>query len=431
MYRRVPLNILRASVVLCFPLTALAATNDDVEQLRQQMQDLQQRYEAQNATLRSMAARLQQIEAGKGGQPRYVKTGGATSNAPVGEEAGSPDAAGAARGTAQAAAGEEKVVREAPAARSAEAILLEQRALFQQTFSIEPGISYSHTDRRDLSLNGFLALDAIFLGNINLDRIKSDTFTADVTARYGPTDRLQFDVNIPYLYRDTNFASGGAAGGAAGVTSDHSVTDNDIGDISAGVYYSLFQESPGNPDTVISLRAKAPTGKDPYGIKLKQDPSNTNLYYPTELPTGNGVWALTAGISFIRSLDPAVVFANLGYTYNIIESFNDISSTPGTQTSAKVDLGNHYTLGAGIAFALNERMSLSMSYSQRITDTVRIKEKGQSWQDVSGSDTNSGALNFGVTYGLTDKLSALTSVAMGVTPDAPDVVVGIRFPYRF
>ncbi len=37
--------------------------------------------------------------------------------------------------------------------------------------------------------------------------------------------------------------------------------------MSAGVYYRLFEETEDNPDTVVSFRVKAPTGKDPYGIK--------------------------------------------------------------------------------------------------------------------------------------------------------------------
>ncbi len=40
-------------------------------------------------------------------------------------------------------------------------------------FSFETGVTYSRYDTRQLILNGFLALDSIFLGNINLDRIKA------------------------------------------------------------------------------------------------------------------------------------------------------------------------------------------------------------------------------------------------------------------
>ena len=292
-------------------------------------------------------------------------------------------------------------------------------------------MTYSHTDRRDLFLNGFLALDAIFLGNISLDKIKADTLTFNATGRYSMTDRLQFDLNLPYIYRSSTFSSVGAGFSTSAVAEDDT-SNGDIGDISAGVYYRLFQETEDNPDTVISFRVKAPTGKDPYGIKfIEVNDSGQNLTVPTELPTGNGVWAATAGVSFIKTVDPAILFTNLGYTYNFERSFSDISSDPTTVTAADIDLGDQISLGAGIAFALNERMSLSTSYAHQFTLKTRVKTSASDWQDVNGSDASSGSLNFGVTYGMKDNLSMIANVAIGVTPDAPDVTVGVKFPYSF
>lgn len=111
--------------------------------------------------------------------------------------------------------------------------------------------------------------------------------------------------------------------------------------------------------------------------------------------------------------------------------FSDISTDVDTQTSADVDLGNSYAMGAGFAFALNERLSASMSYSHRITRETRIKQDGFPERDVNGSDASAGLLNFGISYGLSDNLTMSGSVGIGVTPDAPDVTVGFRFPYNF
>jgi len=66
------------------------------------------------------------------------------------------------------------------------------------------------------------------------------------------------------------------------------------------------------------------------------------------------VWGATAGVSFIKTVDPAILFTNLGCTYNFEKSFSDISSDPMTIATAKIDLGDQFSLGAGIAFALNE-----------------------------------------------------------------------------
>ena len=59
-----------------------------------------------------------------------------------------------------------EVVREARPSQSVEDVLREEHALFSDRLTIEPGISYSYSDRSQLALRGFLALDAIFLGLI-------------------------------------------------------------------------------------------------------------------------------------------------------------------------------------------------------------------------------------------------------------------------
>ncbi|RBL65081.1 hypothetical protein C3E98_045010, partial [Pseudomonas sp. MWU13-2625] len=110
-------------------------------------------------------------------------------------------------------------------------------------FSVETGLTYTHYDTRALTLNGFLALDSIFLGNINIDRIKADNWTLDLTARYNVAQRWQFDINVPVIYRESTYSSGGA-GGAGPVTSDASVTrDPTIGDVNVGVAYKFLDES--------------------------------------------------------------------------------------------------------------------------------------------------------------------------------------------
>lgn len=423
MKNRFPVKLLVSSIAACLPLAALAASDPEVEQLRLQVQELRQRFESQNSALRAMAARLQQIEAAAPGQARVVKTAEtAQTSEPTGQASGSPDAAAGEKG--------EKVVREAPTTRSAEAVYQEQGSIFDRKFTLETGLTYSHSDRRDLFLNGFLALDAIFLGQLNLDRIKADTLTFDVTGRYAPSNRLQFDLNAPFLYRHTKFSSVGA-GFSTSALSERTVSNSNVGDINAGVFYRLLQETADRPDTVLNLRVKAPTGTNPYGIKFRDADPAGNLKVPEYLPTGNGVWSLSAGVSFIKTVDPAILFANLGYTHHFKRSFDDISSDPTTRSPGRVALGGQYSLGAGIAFALNERMSLSTSYSHRFSRKSRIRGQNQAWQSVIGSDATSGVLNFGVTHAFSDKRSMIVNVGLGVTTDSPDITIGVKFPFSF
>lgn len=421
MRRFFPLRPLVLMMAAGLPLACLADNDDEVADLRRQVQALTQRVDTQQSSLRVLAARLQQLEAAGPGQARMVRTA----------DTAQPDGSAGQEPASAEGSGGEKVVREAPPSRSAEAVYREQSAMFDRKFTLETGVSYSHSNRRDLFLNGFLALDAIFLGQINLDRIKADTLTFDVTGRYAPTDRLQFDLNVPYLYRYSAFSSVGA-GFSTSAVAERTVSNGDVGDVSAGVFYRLIQESADSPDTVLNFRVKAPTGSSPYGIKFADTPdSGGNLKVPEKLPTGNGVWAASAGLSFIKTVDPAILFANLGYTHHFDRSFSDISSDPNTRTPGSVRLGDQFSLGAGFAFALNERMSLSTSYSHRFARKAKIRQQGQGWQIVNGSDSSAGVLNFGVTYALSDRRSMVFNLGIGVTADAPDVTIGVKFPFSF
>ncbi len=340
-----------------------------------------------------------------------------------------------AAGPSAAKPGNEPVVKEAPASKAVETLLQEEHALFGRPFTLETGFSYSRYDRKQLILNGFLALDAIFLGNISVDSQEADIFTLDFTGRYSLSQRLQMDMNVPFLYRRTVFQKVGASGGSTSALNEEAVTTEpgvNVGDVSAGIYFQLKPETPANPDIVWNVRLKAPTGTHPYGVKTVELGSGSDTFtVPEELPSGNGVWSLSTGFSFVRTLDPAILFANVSYFHNFAQKFDDISSAQGTVTPGRVDLGDSLQIGLGLAFALNERLSMSFSYAHRLAGKSRIKTDGSDWTSITGSDANAVSINLGATYAMSDKLSMVTSVGIGLTPDAPDVIFSMKFPYSF
>lgn len=318
--------------------------------------------------------------------------------------------------------------REPKRAQSVENIYQQEGVLFTNKFTFELGLTYARFDRRQLTLSGFLALDAIFLGTISVDQVKSDIFTIDSTARWGITDRLQVDVNLPAVFRSSNFISAGA-GGSSTAPSEARSKASDIGDASVGVYYQLSPETTTSPDLVVNFRLKAPTGVEPYGIKVFQpDPANSNLQIPRSLPTGSGLWAFSFGASVLRTLDPAITFANLQYTHNRAGSFDDISTVEGTVQPGEVDLGNSIQWGFGIAFALNEISSLSFSFSDLIVQAARTRAAGAEWTKIVGSDANAATFNIGFTRSFNPVSSMIASLGIGLTPDAPDFSFSLRFP---
>lgn len=409
------------------PATLLyAAADPQVEALKQELMELKRRYEAQQQALMVLEQRVRQVEETPAAPPpkRLVRS-------PAEGVKGAQTVASSAPGTTGSSYGQ-ALTADAEPAQSVSNLYDEASGFFGGgKFSFETGVTYTHYDTRALVLNGFLALDSIFLGSINLDRVKADNWTLDMTARYNLAQRWQFDINVPVVYRESTYSSGGA-GGAGASTSDETVTrDPEIGDVNVGVAYKFLDEDETWPDAVATLRIKAPTGKDPYGIKLRQVEGNDNLSVPESLPTGNGVWSITPGISLVKTFDPAVLFGSLSYTYNMEDSFSDISPQVNSKVPGDVKLGDSWQIGGGIAFALNEKMSMSFSVSDQFARKSKIKPDGGDWQSISNSDYNAANFNIGMTFAATDNLTIVPNLAIGLTDDAPDFSFSLKFPYYF
>lgn len=329
--------------------------------------------------------------------------------------------------------GEEEGDRKTPApTESIELATEKQQGIFGDRLSLELGLTYTHFDNAALNLSGFLALDSIFLGRISLDQIVSDVFVADATLRYGVTDRLQLDVNVPYLYRHSNFSSGGAGGDASGLE-EVSLNEHGIGDINFGVSYRVLRETLRRPDVVVNARVKAPTGKHPWGVELVEvEGTLGNLEVPTRLSTGSGVWAGSVGVSVLKTIDPMVVFGSLTYFRNFRKHFADLEEADFNQPG-KVKIGDAIQFGAGVAYALNDRSSLSMSFTQRIVERTKLSRdcEGCGTQTIVSSQANVGIFNLGANFSLSDRLALITTFGIGVTQDAPDMSLSVRMPYRF
>lgn len=309
-------------------------------------------------------------------------------------------------------------------------IVQQQQGTQRSRFGAELAVGYSHFGDARINLDGFLALDAIFLGTISIDEVDADILTSEATLRYGATNDLFFDVSVPYLYRTSTFRSGGA-GGAANQPVEVTRNDGGLGDISIGASYQFLRETAERPNMVLSGRLKLPTGQEPYGIDFVEvEGSEGNLQVPVSLATGSGVYGASIGLSALKTIDPMVVFGSLSYFYNFNRNFADIDENPGPQPG-RVDIGNALQFGAGLAFALNDKSSISMSYSQRLVERSRLRLEGQDWQRVIGSQANVALVNLGATFSIEEALSLITTVGIGLTDDSPDMVLGIRVPYRF
>lgn len=310
-------------------------------------------------------------------------------------------------------------------------IVQQQQGVQRSRFGIEHSLGYSRFSDARINLDGFLALDAIFLGSISIDEVNADIFTSETTFRFAATDDLFLDASVPFLYRTSIYRSGGA-GGAASIPVEAKRSNGGLGDISVGASYQLMTETLNRPNVVLSGRVKFPTGDEPFGIDfIEVAGSEGNLKIPERLATGSGVYGASGGISVLKTIDPMVVFGSLTYFHNFKRDFADIDENPGDQPGT-VAIGDAFQFGAGLAFALNDRSSISMSYTQRLVNRTKLRlDSVGEFQRVLGSDANVALVNIGATFALGDRLSLIGTVGMGLTDDSPDMVVSVRLPYRF
>lgn len=275
---------------------------------------------------------------------------------------------------------------------------------------VEPAFTYTYGSRDLLDLSGVQFLGAIFIGRINVAGIDREVFSPSLDLRYGLHRRVEFEANIPYAWRTDQFARDV---GGEDQNLDY-VSGNGIGDIQFGLFTQLLYQQKWWPDVVLNVQAKAPTGKDPFDVG------------DNELPRGLGTWGLSGGLTFVRTLDPAVVFGSIRYLWDIEEDFG---SNVGT-----IDYGDTVEYSIGLAMALNERLALTMSLQHSLTDFTRQEFEG-SRRKLVGSNLNAARLFLGGSYRMSELLTINLNAGVGITEDAPDfqieLSVPLRLPYRF
>ncbi|WP_222566094.1 transporter [Novilysobacter antarcticus] len=405
----------------------------DVRALLAELEALKGSYAQEVRRLRELDMRVQALQARVDGKTLPAQSAAVASSPPPAptatrSAAASPPTSAEGYASSPAEAAEAKEA----AKRSVDDVKQQVAAVFDRRLTLENAVTYNRYDRKQLTLTGFLALDAIFLGNIAIENVESDTLTYNFAARYGLNPRLTLNLDVPYIARKTVYQKGGA-GGSAGAVAQEDTYGHGFGDITVSGNYRMFMESPRWPETVLTLGVTAPTGREPYGISWevleRDDDGFIRFAVPEKEPTGNGVWQTNVGVSVVKTADPAILFGNFGYIHSFSNSFDDLDNNPETVNPGDVQLGRSFYFGAGVAFAFNERTSLSISYSDKLSARARTRYDGQEWVKIIGSDANAGMFNLGVTYALSQHTTLVSSLGIGLTPDAPDFSLVFKVPY--
>lgn len=282
--------------------------------------------------------------------------------------------------------------------------------LRQGEIVIEPSFEYTNTQLAQTEIVGFAVLPAILIGSFGIEEVDRESITSTLTTRVGITDRLEGEVKVPGVYRKDRATDTSLSGGVSGDVDTNTLHGFGLGDIEAGLHYQINDGQENWPFFVGNLRYKSTTGLSPFDVDVDADGE------PEELPTGTGFHAAEASVTIIKPTDPAVIFGNVGYTYNFERSISSVGD---------VDPGDVIKGSLGVGFALNEAISLSMAYDH---NWVRPTE-------VDGNETGDslqiGRMLFGGSYRLNDMISFNVTFGVGVTDDAPDITAGVRVPIRF
>jgi hypothetical protein len=276
------------------------------------------------------------------------------------------------------------------------------------TLTLEPSLQYSHYSRRSISISGFTILGAIVIGEIGVSDIKRDFIQGALTARYGITSRIEAELKVPYLY--TSFRE--VAGPGTSEITERRVDDACLGDIEGALYWHVIKEKGSIPDLIFNVRGKSHTGRSPYFLKTNSENEIT------ELPTGNGHWGFSGGMTAVKRSDPVVIFGGLTYFWNVKDKVSE--------TIGKVDPGDSYEGSIGMAYALSEKFSLSTTYQHRVTTKQRLNGA-----NVPGTFINYGILTLGGGYVPSKNTFLNFTVGVGVTNDAPDVEIRLSMPIGF
>lgn len=285
---------------------------------------------------------------------------------------------------------------------------------------VEPSIEYVNSNVNRFTFRGIEVVEAVLLGVIEAEDADRDVVRGEATLRYGLTNRLEVEAAVPYVYRNDRVTT---LVDPAGTETPRSVTNevdgSGLGDVEFAGHYQINQGLNDWPFFVGNMRVKTTTGEGPFDI----DRDATGV--PTELATGSGFWSLEPSLTVIYPTDPAVLFANVGYTFNLPE---DINQDVGGAFIGNVDPGDTFSFSFGLGLGLNERTSLTLGYQHDFIDGTTTEIDGEEFESNS---LDVGSLLFGASYRVTDSIRANLNTRVGVTEDAPDVRLTLRVPISF
>lgn len=259
------------------------------------------------------------------------------------------------------------------------------------------GYSYYANTALDLALDsGSSTINRLRIEN-NAQHAVTNTFTF----QYGLLNNLTLTGSMPFV---------------AKVNPPTDASTFGLGDLTVGARWEPFPLGTTPLPVTLLGNFTAPTGTSPYTINTL-----------TGMSTGQGYYSFGGGVSTRKFIDPIVLFGTLSANAGL--SKNGLSQANGNRILTGFNPGYTVGYGMGFAYSLNYDVSLTMSYQQSF---VFNSEYRFSNGDISSSSTSSSAtLTSSLGIRVSPKTIVNVSLGFGLTPDSPNVLLGLSLPLDF
>ncbi len=248
-----------------------------------------------------------------------------------------------------------------------------------------------------------IALDANS-SSINRFRIENNAqhaVTNTFTFQYGLLNNLTVTGSMPLV---------------AKVNPPTSASTFGLGDLTLGARWEPFPLGTTPLPVTLLGNFTAPSGTSPYTINTL-----------TGMSTGQGYYSFGGGVSTRKFIDPIVLFGTL--TANAGLTKGGLNQANGNRILTSFNPGYTMGYGLGFAYSLNYDVSLTVSYQQSF---VFNSEYRFSNGDISTSTTASSAtLTSSLGIRVSPKTIVNVSLGFGLTPDSPNVLLGLSLPLDF
>jgi hypothetical protein len=343
-----------------------------------------------------------------------------------------------APGAAQAQAGAAQAQKDQPAEEEREVARVPLAAvqaggllLARDQMIIEPTIFYTYSQNTRLIVTGFSVLPLIILGGLESEKVTTNLVSPALQVRYGLYRGLQLDFRIPVTYADSTRLR--VSTDRAGQV-EESQNDFGISDINFGLTYQFLYERGWLPDLMLRVGANAPTGKSQFDIfrdiankgALTSAEQFLNALNTSGVALGAGRWTITTSVNAVKAMDPAILFATVGWNYTpaSTEDLIQINAQPVSGgvllqpqlVSARLGAVNGLLTSLGLAISLNNQLSVNFSFS----DLYNASSTANGVK-IPGSQVNIGQFNFGMNLAISPQTTLNFVGQIGITDDAPSM----------